>query len=79
MMVSRMSMEDKINEVLEKVRPYIQAHGGDIELLSAEEETASFRFHGSCASCPLANITYNNVIRPLLQEAVPEIKNITIE
>jgi Fe-S cluster biogenesis protein NfuA len=77
-MIVGMNTEDKVNAVLEKVRPYIQAHGGDVVLLNIQEETAFIKFQGSCASCPLANITYNNMIKPLLLEEVGEIKNIVI-
>lgn len=74
-----MNTEEKINEVLEKVRPYIQMHGGDISLLEIRETTAVIRFEGSCASCPLINITYNKVIKPLVAQAAPEIINVILE
>jgi len=72
-------MEEKISAVLEKVRPSIQMHGGDVSFLRAEGETAFLRFEGSCASCPLVNITYNKVIKPLIVAEVAEIKNVIIE
>jgi len=72
-------MEDKIAAVLEKVRPYIQMHGGDVRLLRIENNVAFFRFDGSCESCPLINITYNKVIRPLILEAVPELSKVVLE
>jgi len=74
-----MTTEEKINKVLEKVRPYIEMHGGDVRLLEVRGETAFLKFDGSCASCPLANITYNKVIKPLITEAAPEIIKIVLE
>ncbi len=74
-----MNREEKINTVLEKVRPYIQMHGGDVSLLEIKENTAIIRFEGSCSSCPLINITYNKVIKPLVLEAVPEITGVILE
>ena len=73
-----MNAEEKINVVLQKVRPYIQMHGGDVKVAEIKGETAFIKFEGSCAGCPLVNITYNKVVRPLIVEAVPEISNVVI-
>ena len=73
-----MNTEEKINTVLENVRPYIQMHGGDVSVEEIKGETVFIKFHGACAGCSLVGITYNKVIKPLLTEAVPEITNIVI-
>jgi len=74
-----MSSEEKINAVLEKVRPYINMHGGDVSLVDVKGDTAIISFSGSCTDCPLSAITYNKVIKPLVLEAAPEITKIILE
>lgn len=69
--------KEKIITIINKVRPYIQTHGGDVRLLSVESETATFAIDGACTHCPLAELTYNKVIRTLILEDVPEIKTVT--
>lgn len=68
-------VEAKINAVLDKVRPYIQSHGGDVRLVGIEGTEATLAVEGTCVGCPLANLTYNKVIKSLLGEEVPEITN----
>lgn len=68
-------IESKINTVLDKVRPYIQSHGGDVRLISIDGTNATLAVEGTCVGCPLANLTYNKVIKTLLGEEVPEITN----
>lgn len=71
-------IEAKINVVLDKVRPYIQSHGGDVRLVSIDGKSATLAVEGSCVGCPLANLTYNKVIKTLLGEEVPEITNFVL-
>jgi Fe-S cluster biogenesis protein NfuA len=73
------SIEDRINELLEKVRPYIQMHGGDVQLLRVEGDTAFVKVHGACVNCSLASVTYNKTIGPLLIKEIEEIANVEFE
>ena len=68
-------VESKINSVLDRVRPYIQSHGGDVRLVSIDGASATLLVEGTCVGCPLASLTYNKVIKTLLGEEVPEITN----
>jgi Fe-S cluster biogenesis protein NfuA len=74
-----MTLEEKIIAVLERIRPYIQMHGGDVFLSEIRESTAILRFEGNCAMCPLLTVTVNRVVKPMLAEEVPEITNILFE
>jgi Fe-S cluster biogenesis protein NfuA len=65
----------KINTVLAKVRPYIQSHGGDVRLVAVDGTSATLLVEGTCVGCPLANLTYNKVIKTMLGDEVPEITN----
>ena len=70
--------EEKILKILEKVRPYIQTHGGDVRLTKVEGATATLTIDGACTHCPLAELTYNKVIRKLILEDVPEITSVVL-
>ena len=68
----------KIQEVLTKVRPYIQMHGGDVALVGVEEGIVTLNITGACAHCSLADLTYNMLIAGLLREEVPGIKDVKL-
>ena len=74
-----MSIEEKIIAILEKIRPYIQMHGGDVRLAEVRDNAAILKFEGNCAECPLLTVTVNRVVKPLLAEEVPEITKILFE
>lgn len=69
-------MEDKINEVLEKIRPYLQRDGGDIEFIKYEDNIVYVRLQGHCAGCPGATMTIKGVVERLLKEAIPDIERV---
>ena len=73
------TVEEKVNTLLEKVRPYIVMHGGDVHLLRVQGETAVLKVHGACVNCSMASMTYNKTIAPLILKEVPEIKEVTFE
>jgi Fe-S cluster biogenesis protein NfuA len=68
----------KVEEVLKKVRPYIQMHGGDVALVGVEKGIVTLNITGACAHCSLADLTYNNLITGLLREEVPGIKDVRL-
>jgi Fe-S cluster biogenesis protein NfuA len=72
-------MEEHVKQLLEKVRPYIQMHGGDVQLLRIEEGTAYLKVYGACVDCGLASVTYNKTIAPLLIKEVEGIKEVVFE
>jgi Fe-S cluster biogenesis protein NfuA len=71
-------MTSKVEEILKKVRPYIQMHGGDVSLAGIEDGIVSLNISGSCVDCSLADLTYNSLITGLLKEEVPEIKEVRL-
>jgi len=71
------TFEQKVKEVLEAIRPNLQAHGGDIEFVSVEEDNSvKVRLQGACSGCPGARMTLKNGVEKLLQEKVPEVKEV---
>ena len=63
----------KIKEVIEKVRPYLQNDGGDVEFKKYENGIAYVKLVGACSSCPMAQITLNDSIEAAILEEVPEV------
>ncbi len=66
-------LEARARDALEKVRPYLLSHGGNIELLSLENEVARVRLQGTCKTCPSSVITLELAVRRALEEACPDL------
>jgi Fe-S cluster biogenesis protein NfuA len=66
-------LETRLRGALEKVRPYMQSHGGNIELLSLENEVAQIRLQGTCKTCPSSAITLELAVRRAVEEACPDL------
>jgi Fe-S cluster biogenesis protein NfuA len=73
-MVSR----ERIQGVLDKVRPFLQADGGDIELVDVIGNSASVRLTGMCAGCPSAHMTLHVGIETALREEIPEFDSLQV-
>ncbi len=67
-------MKEKVEEVLEKIRPSLQADGGDIELVSVDDGVVTVRLMGACQGCPMSEMTLRNGVERILKEHIPEIK-----
>jgi len=66
--------KEKIESVLKKVRPSIQADGGDVELINIREDNViEVRLKGTCNGCPMATLTLKARIERLIKEEVPEV------
>lgn len=70
--------KSKIEKILEKVRPYIKMHGGDVRLVGVKAGTVTLKISGTCANCPLADLTYNKMVGELIKQEVPQIKRIIL-
>ena len=71
------SFEEKVREVVEMVRPALQGHGGDVELLGVDEDkTVRVRLQGACRGCPGATMTMRMGIERILKERVPDVKQV---
>jgi Fe-S cluster biogenesis protein NfuA len=63
---------ERIQTVLDRVRPFLQADGGDIELLSVNGNSADVRLTGMCAGCPSAHMTLHVGVETAIREEIPE-------
>ena len=69
-------MEQKINEVLDELRPYLNSDDGDIELTKYEDGIVYVKLSGACSGCAHRNATITNVVLAMLQDSIPEIKEV---
>jgi len=70
-------MKEQVQEVLEMVRPALQADGGDVELVDVTDDgVVSVRLTGACGSCPMSTMTLKMGIERTLVENIPGIKEV---
>lgn len=68
----------RVNEALERVRPYLGSHGGDVHLLGIVGDTVQLQFAGSCKSCPSSAVTLELAVEDAIRAAAPEISSIEV-
>ncbi len=68
----------RVKEVIDRIRPLLQGHGGDVELVGVDQETGvvSVRLQGACRGCPGATMTLKMGIERHLRENVPEVTEV---
>jgi Fe-S cluster biogenesis protein NfuA len=66
-------LEKKVLDVLDEIRPRIQADGGDVEFVSIQNGIVKVRLVGACAGCPMSALTLKQGIEVLLKQKIPEI------
>jgi Fe-S cluster biogenesis protein NfuA len=69
-------MREKVQEVLNKIRPNLQADGGDVELVDVVDGVVKVKLTGACGSCPMSTMTLKMGIERALKEQIPEIKEV---
>ncbi|MCI2425734.1 NifU family protein [Candidatus Acetothermia bacterium] len=70
-------MRAKVTQALDEIRLYLQAHGGDIELVDVTADgVVQVRLTGACQGCPMSQYTLNMQVEAQLKEAVPQIKRV---
>jgi Fe-S cluster biogenesis protein NfuA/nitrite reductase/ring-hydroxylating ferredoxin subunit len=73
------SLETRVQEALDSVRPYMESHGGDVELLAIEERVAKMRLVGHCEGCPASEATLELAIKKALEETAPDLEGLEVE
>lgn len=71
-------MKEKVKEVIDQVRPALQADGGDVELVEVDEENGivKVRLTGACRGCPMSQLTLQMGIERELKSKIPEVKKV---
>ena len=67
-----MVTKERVESVLDRIRPYLQADGGDIELVAINGNCADVKLTGMCAGCPSAHMTLYVGVEAALREEMPE-------
>jgi len=70
------TVEAQVQEALEKIRPNLQSHGGDVEYVSYDDGIVTVRLQGACAGCPMAQMTLQKGIEASLKQQIPEVKEV---
>ncbi len=67
-------MKERVEQSLEKIRPALQADGGDVELVEVTDEgVVKVRLVGACRGCPMSQLTLTNGVERVIREEVPEV------
>jgi Fe-S cluster biogenesis protein NfuA len=69
-------MREKVEEVLKKIRPNLQADGGDVELVDVVDGVVKVKLTGACGTCPMSTMTLKMGVERILKEQIPEIKRV---
>jgi Fe-S cluster biogenesis protein NfuA len=69
-------MREKVEEVLNKIRPALKADGGNVELVDVKDGVVSVKLTGHCAGCPMSTMTLKNGIERVLKEQIADIKQV---
>jgi Fe-S cluster biogenesis protein NfuA len=73
-----MISKERVENVLSRVRPFLQADGGDIELMSVSGNSAEVRLTGMCAGCPSAHMTLHVGVESAIREEIPEFETLRL-
>jgi len=72
-------LADRVRGALDSVRPYMESHGGNVELLSLDRGVARIRLKGSCSDCSASSVTLELAIKQALEEAAPDLEGLEVE
>jgi len=71
-------MKEKVESALDKIRPMLQADGGDVELVEVTPDgLVKVKLTGACGGCPMSQLTLKMSIEKVLKQEIPEIKEVT--
>jgi len=73
------STHERVAEALDKVRPYLGSHAGDVEFVGIEDGVLRLRLQGSCDGCPSSAVTAKHAIERMVREVAPEISDVVVE
>jgi Fe-S cluster biogenesis protein NfuA/nitrite reductase/ring-hydroxylating ferredoxin subunit len=73
------TLEERVRQALDKVRPYLDSHGGNVELIGITDGVVRLRLQGSCKSCPSSSMTLKLAIEEAIYAAAPDVATIEAE
>ena len=69
-------MRERVEKAIEKIRPFLQRDGGDIELVDVKDGVVKVRLKGACSGCPMSQMTLEQGVGRALKKDCPEIKRV---
>ena len=69
-------MKDKVEKSLDRVRPFLAADGGSVELVEVNDGVVKVRLTGACGGCPMATMTLKNFVEREIKKQVPGVKEV---
>ncbi|MDO8880824.1 MAG: NifU family protein [Coriobacteriia bacterium] len=69
-------MKERVQEALDKIRPALQADGGDVELVEIEGGVVRVKLVGACKGCPMSQLTLTNGVERVLKQEIPEVERV---
>jgi len=69
-------VRERVEAALDKIRPALQADGGDVELVDIEGGVVKVRLVGACRGCPMSQITLSNGVERVLKQEIPEVERV---
>lgn len=69
-------MKEKVEAAINKIRPMLQADGGDVQLIDIVDGVVTVKLQGACAGCPMSQMTLKNGIERFLKKEIPEVKSV---
>lgn len=69
-------MKERVQEVLDRIRPALQADGGDVELVDIDGGVVKVKLVGACAGCPMSQMTLTNGVERVLKQEIPEVERV---
>jgi len=69
-------MKEQVEKVLEQIRPFLRADGGDVELVEVNEGVVKVRLQGACSGCQMSLITLKDGIERILKRELPQVKEV---
>jgi Fe-S cluster biogenesis protein NfuA len=73
------SMREQVEQVLNEIRPNLQADGGDVEFVDVKDGIVKVKLTGACAGCPMSTMTLKMGIEKLLKEKIADVKEVVAE
>ena len=69
-------MKDQVEAVIERIRPALEADGGNVELVDIDDGVVKVRLTGACGSCPMSTLTLKMGIERAIREELPDVKEV---
>jgi Fe-S cluster biogenesis protein NfuA len=72
-------LDRRVLDALDEVRPYLETHGGNVELLGVDDGVVRLQLQGSCSGCPSSAVTLKHAVEEAIHKAAPDVTGIVAE